>query len=938
MVKEVIDMKILFIGNSITLHGKCSYWPGEWGMAASKAENDYVHSLVNKLRNDGLQVDYAVTNFFKWEIMDHDRDEVLSLLDDYLKDSYDYVVLQLGENITSTATLERDFDSLLSYLSEHMPKAKLLALSSFFIKDDVDNIKETCVFKWGGRYISLKDIRGTLPYMAGNNIKVEADGRIYTINHAGVALHPGDVGMKVYADRLYDAIYQYEQEKQSTTYANNIKSSNQLIGGNMKLDENKILFVVQKQNEDNYTACIQSIQDLEIPEGKEVEIYTWSLTKTDASYSQLYNAVIAKNNAKYKIYLPDTTCFVYEKALLDMLRIMESDCEIGMLGVCGAKSLPVSGIWQEAEQKIGKLYALQADGNVSETKYDLPKAEYEEVQSISNVLVATQYDLPWRDVANGDLCAAAQSLEFIRQGYRVVVPAQKQAWCLSVAGEKENSSQTDGIINEYAGYLSSDSLTMSNEAMLKNFGLNAVLGKDCKLANPAKISIGDDVAIGDNCCFTANGQVDIEHDVIIEDNVCLDDSQIIALDGVAAFGECFEQSQAGSLLVGHHSHIESNVQLQGGISIGCGCLIKANSVVDIDIPNHCVAAGNPARVIKAMDYEDGKWVDVNSVAELEQLLEKRRNTKPILTIGIPTYNRSYYLHKCLRHIYRQVGNDDIVEILVSDNHSEDNTSELVAAFKRKYDNLTYNRNKTNIRGKNFNLIWKISKGKYSIALGDDDYLSNNAIYSIVSCLYGNQGVTILSLLSSDNSTVYKGQGLSDYIKHVSYVSTYLSGIIFNTKYYRQLNDEERFSATFLNQVYIQLEMLTAHPSFVVLSILYLAEGTGEANIGKVIPMQERSCLANVFIKQYFDILNSYVGDGENQLTEENIKFDKRHVMEAFFLPWCYNITHSISVWKIDDNVMDIIHDYYKDEPYYNDLKNQIKSFLSIQESNNTTDI
>ena len=149
-LKGASYMKILFIGNSITLHGKCSYWPGEWGMAASKEENDYVHLLVNRLRHDGLQVDYAVTNFFQWEVMNYDRDEVLPLLDNYLKDSYDYVVLQLGENIISTVTLERDFYSLLEYLSKKQPKAKLLALSSFFIKDDVDNIKETCVLKWGG--------------------------------------------------------------------------------------------------------------------------------------------------------------------------------------------------------------------------------------------------------------------------------------------------------------------------------------------------------------------------------------------------------------------------------------------------------------------------------------------------------------------------------------------------------------------------------------------------------------------------------------------------------------------------------------------------------------------------------------------------------------------------------------------------------------------
>lgn len=48
---------ILFIGNSITLHGKCNYWWGEWGMAASDKEKDYVHQLVKRLEMGG------VTNF-----------------------------------------------------------------------------------------------------------------------------------------------------------------------------------------------------------------------------------------------------------------------------------------------------------------------------------------------------------------------------------------------------------------------------------------------------------------------------------------------------------------------------------------------------------------------------------------------------------------------------------------------------------------------------------------------------------------------------------------------------------------------------------------------------------------------------------------------------------------------------------------------------------
>ena len=39
--------QVLFIGNSITLHGKGSYWWGEWSMAASAKSLDYVHQTIN---------------------------------------------------------------------------------------------------------------------------------------------------------------------------------------------------------------------------------------------------------------------------------------------------------------------------------------------------------------------------------------------------------------------------------------------------------------------------------------------------------------------------------------------------------------------------------------------------------------------------------------------------------------------------------------------------------------------------------------------------------------------------------------------------------------------------------------------------------------------------------------------------------------------------
>ena len=51
--KDNADVRIMFVGNSITLHGvkEDIGWHNSWGMAASSEENDYVHRIVKQLEN-----------------------------------------------------------------------------------------------------------------------------------------------------------------------------------------------------------------------------------------------------------------------------------------------------------------------------------------------------------------------------------------------------------------------------------------------------------------------------------------------------------------------------------------------------------------------------------------------------------------------------------------------------------------------------------------------------------------------------------------------------------------------------------------------------------------------------------------------------------------------------------------------------------------------
>ena len=61
---------------------------------------------------------------------------------------------------------------------------------------------------------------------------------------------------------------------------------------------------------------------------------------------------------------------------------------------------------------------------------------YLDVDAIDGFLMVTQYDVPWReDLFTGwDFYDCSQSMEFIRKGYRVVVPDMKAPWCVHDCG------------------------------------------------------------------------------------------------------------------------------------------------------------------------------------------------------------------------------------------------------------------------------------------------------------------------------------------------------------------------------------------------------------------------------------------------------------------------------------------------------------------------
>lgn len=72
--------------------------------------------------------------------------------------------------------------------------------------------------------------------------------------------------------------------------------------------------------------------------------------------------------------------------------------------------------------------------------------------------------------------------------------------------------------------------------------------------------------------------------------------------------------------------------------------------------------------------------------------------QPLLSICIPTYNRADVLKDNLNSLVQAEDFSDEVEVIISDNCSTDKTEQICTFFSKKYSNIKYFRNASNVGG------------------------------------------------------------------------------------------------------------------------------------------------------------------------------------------------------------------------------------------------
>lgn len=198
---ELNHIKIMFLGNSMTYHEKKEIigWYNQWGMAASKEENDYVHKLASLLEKNNIEIDKCIVNMCEWERNYKDGDEVLKsgIYKAALDFNADIIILRFLENCPlddfDKETFEKQLLSLIKYFNPNN-KAKVILTTSFWRHIGSEVIKKVAE-EWGYKCVFLTDL--------GDEDKMKAIGKF---EHSGVAMHPGDLGMEYMALRILPAV------------------------------------------------------------------------------------------------------------------------------------------------------------------------------------------------------------------------------------------------------------------------------------------------------------------------------------------------------------------------------------------------------------------------------------------------------------------------------------------------------------------------------------------------------------------------------------------------------------------------------------------------------------------------------------------------------------------------------------------------------------
>ena len=118
-----------------------------------------------------------------------------------------------------------------------------------------------------------------------------------------------------------------------------------------------------------------------------------------------------------------------------------------------------------------------------------------------------------------------------------------------------------------------------------------------------------------------------------------------------------------------------------------------------------------------------------------------KNNAPIVSIGMPVYNGEKYVRQALDSLLAQ--DYDNFELIISDNGSTDNTTEICQGYAKKDKRVRYYQNDTNLGASyNFKRVFELASGEFFMWAGSHDIWTPDYISRLIRVLQTEPNVAL----------------------------------------------------------------------------------------------------------------------------------------------------------------------------------------------------
>ncbi len=263
--------------------------------------------------------------------------------------------------------------------------------------------------------------------------------------------------------------------------------------------------------------------------------------------------------------------------------------------------------------------------------------------------------------------------------------------------------------------------------------------------------------------------------------------------------------------------------------------------------------------------------------------------KCLLSLCIPTYNRASYLRDSIETIVSQDAfQTGMVEIVISDNASTDDTEAIGMEYAKRYANVLYFRNEKNIFNDNFPLALSRGNGTLRRLCNDTLLFREGSLGRMCDVVKRYEETRpYLCWMGVDETDPFEELNFREGVRKVSYWMTSIGNFSIWDAECQGIAEDTAGAELMLWQVRKALELASGKDRMVLVheDLSYTPKVRGrDVSYG----------LYHVFYENFFCLLEPYFQNG--QLTEEDRDVLEKDLFLSFFPSWCAR-------WKAQKSAM-----------------------------------